>query len=99
MEFERVKVTSVMASKILRAYARARANSVTICEAYKKPSLRKLSIYNYWQEYAYRVGKCTCFSIASYNSMIFSLVFGVQNFDGKIDIYYITPSHNYKLED
>ena len=98
MEFEKVKVNSVLAEKIIRAYARARANTTTLAEAYRKPSLRKISIYNYWQEYAYRIGKCICFSIAGHNCMVFSLVFGVQNFDGSIDLYYITPSHNYKLE-
>ena len=99
MEFEKVKNGSSMAELMTCYFRQRRYESIGLEDAYKKSSHAKKIIYQYWKAFAYNTDLgCTIFSIAGHNCMTFSLIFDIVHRDGSVSLYYITKSHNYRLD-
>ena len=73
-------------------YMRVLPQAVALDDCYNRPSSRKQTIFKNWWLWAKRNSDIVkSFSVASYNSNIFTL-HGCAVIDGQEYVYYITPS-------
>lgn len=94
VDFEIINPITVQGERLILAYdwfINARGKR-SITDAYKKPSTKKVSIYESWRVFFSEI-ECTGYTVLGSNCNMFSV--------GAIDVhgnyYYITKSHNYYI--